>query len=53
MSTILDQLDLILWESHDEDEVHDTDATSGVSQGGPTVESRAEFGIAQTALLHP
>jgi hypothetical protein len=51
---ILDQLDLSFWKSLNEDEVHDTDATSGVvSQGGPTVGSWAEFHIAQTAFLDP
>lgn len=50
---ILDQLDLFFWESRNEHGVQYTDATSGVSQGGPTVESRAELSIAQTAFLDP
>jgi hypothetical protein len=53
MSDILDQLYSFLWESHHEDEVHDTDATSWVSQGGLTEGSRAEFSIAETAFLDP
>lgn len=49
----LDELDLSFWESRNEYGVQYTDATSGVSQGGPTVESRAELSIAQTAFLDP